>query len=119
MCSPLQHTAAHCNTLQLTATHWNTLRHHICPVCDCSTEEEIDVSSCIFITNVLKCSQEFCFGKRTTFFFPCLCHNSCVEEHFASQKTGLEKCFCCQEPIENMYEMYMPLVGTTIVGEVE
>ena len=93
-----------------------------CPVCDDSTEEEIDISSCVYTTNTLKCSEEFCSGKRTTFFFPCLCHpfcNSCAEDHFARQKTGFEKCFSCHEPIENIYEMHMPVSGTIVVGVVE
>jgi len=80
----------------------------VCPVCDCSTEEQIDITSCVDSTNKLKCSEPVCSGKRTTFFWPCLCHplcNSCAEDYFARQKSGLERCCECNASIENIYEM--------------
>ena len=81
---------------------------YICPICESSTEEEIDVSGCLHTSNNLKYTEEKCLGKRTTFFFPCLCHpfcNSCTENYFERQKTGFERCYTCNELIENIYEM--------------
>jgi len=100
------------NVMHLPCGHLSVTGHCglICPVCDASTEEEID-SGCINTTNLLKCSEEMCSGTRCTFFWPCLCHpfcNSCAEDHFACQKTGREKCPCCGELIENIYTIEPP-----------
>ena len=79
-----------------------------CPVCDCSTEVDIDISDTISTSNTYKCSEPVCNAKRTTFFFPCLCHpfcNSCAETYFERQRSGFERCPCCNELIENIYEM--------------
>ena len=91
----------------------------ICPVCDDSTEEEFDITGSVCTTNTYKCSETVCNGKRTAFFFPCRCHpfcNSCATTYFERQRSGFERCPCCRELIENIYEMQPPSADTVVAG---